>query len=107
MASEALPAERLRHYLSELTASARSLLVAELERSILRGDDMQGTELVLQELRRSLRDSGSTAARTDEAARAFFLPFEAFIVDDTPENEHPGRVARQALEPIWAWISRD
>jgi hypothetical protein len=54
-----------------------------------------------------MRDTGQSAARTDAAARAFFLPLEAFIVDDAPVNEHPGRIARGALEPIWAWISRD
>jgi hypothetical protein len=107
MASETLPAQRLRQYLSELTVPARALLIAELERSILRGDEMPGADLVLQELRRTMRDNGRTVARTGNAARAFFLPLEAFIVDDAPVREHPGRIARGALEPIWSWISRD
>ena len=107
MASEALPAARLRQYLGELKPEARTLLIAELERGLLRGDDMPGADLVLSELRRTMRDSGQAAARTGDAARAFFLPLEAFIVDDAPIREHPGRIARAALEPIWAWISRD
>ncbi|HET7680353.1 MAG TPA: hypothetical protein VFK79_09500 [Xanthobacteraceae bacterium] len=107
MASETLPAERLRQYLGELKPEARALLIAELERSLLRGDEMPGADLVLQELRRTMRDSGQSAARTGDAARAFFLPLEPFIVDDAPVRDHPGRIPRAALEPIWAWISRD
>jgi hypothetical protein len=107
MASEALPAERLRQYLGELKPEVRALLIAELERSLLRGDDMPGADLVLQELRRTMRESGHTAARTGDAARAFFLPLEPFIVDDAPVREHPGRIPRAALDPIWGWISRD
>jgi hypothetical protein len=107
MASKALPAERLRQYLSELKPEVRALLIAELERSLLRGDDMPGADLVLQELRRTMRGSGHTAARTGDAARAFFLPLEPFIVDDAPVREHPGRIPRAALDPIWAWIGRD
>jgi hypothetical protein len=107
MASETLPAERLRQYLGELKLDARALLIAELKRSLLRGDEMPGADLVLQELRRTMRDSGQSAARTGDAARAFFLPLEPFIVDDAPVRDHPGRIPRAALEPIWAWISRD
>ena len=84
MASEALPAERLRQYLNELKPEVRALLIAELERSLLRGDDMPGADLVLAELRRTMRESAHTAARTGDAARAFFLPLEPFIVDDAP-----------------------
>src|SRR4051812_37334441 len=107
MASEALPAERLRQYLSELKSEVRALLIVELERSLLRGDDMPGADLVLQELRRTMRDSGQATARTGEAARTFFLPLEPFIVDDAPARDHPGRIPRVTLAPIWSWISRD
>jgi hypothetical protein len=104
---EALPAERLRQYLGELTPGTRALLMAELERSLLRGDEMPGSDLVLKELRRSMRENGQTAVRVGDAARAFFSSLEAFVVDDAPGREHPGRITRAALEPIWAWISRD
>jgi len=51
--------ERLRQFLRELSPKARSLLVGELERSLLRGGDAPGAdlslhELLLQELRRGL-----------------------------------------------------
>lgn len=107
MPSDALPAERLRRYLGELNPETRTLLIAELERSLLRGDDMPGADLVLHELRRALRVTGHGAARTDDAARAFFLPLEIFVVDDVPLHEHPGRIPRSALMSLWSWISRD
>jgi hypothetical protein len=106
MASEGLPAERLRDYLLELQPEARALLIAELEQGLLRGEDMPGTDLVLQELRRTVRDGGYPP-RIGNPARLFFHPVEPFIVDDAPDRKHPGRVARAALEPIWAWIGRD
>ncbi len=107
MASEALPAERLLEYLGSLKPEARALLIAELERGLLRGDEMPGTDLVLQQLRRTLRDSDRPPPRIGNPARLFFMPLEPFIVDDALDHKHPGRIARAALEPIWAWIGRD
>jgi hypothetical protein len=107
MASEALPAERLRQYLGELEPATRALLIAELERGLLRGDEMPGGDLVLHELRRTMRDSGQTTARSGDAARAFFRSLEPFIVDDAAMREHPGRIPRATLQPVWEWISRD
>lgn len=107
MAGDSLPAEKLRQYLGALKPQARALLIAELERGLLRGDDVPGGDLVLQELRRTMRESGKVEPRTGNPARAFFHPIEPFIVDDAPVREHPGRIARAALDPIWAWISRD
>ena len=99
-----LPVERLREYLQELKPAARALLIAELERALLRGDDTAGAELVLNELRRSLREAGQRAPRIGNPARLFFQPLEPFLVDDAPEHQHRGRIARSALEPIWQWI---
>ena len=103
MLSQGLPVERLREYLLELKPEARSLLVAELERGFLRGDDTAGAELVLNELRRSLREAGQRSQRIGNPARLFFQPLEPFLVDDAPEHRHDGRVARRALDPIWQW----
>jgi hypothetical protein len=47
--------ERLREYLRSLKPEARAMLVQELERALLRGDDDGGNELVLQELRHMIR----------------------------------------------------
>jgi HPt (histidine-containing phosphotransfer) domain-containing protein len=97
--------ERLRAYLQELNPGARSLLIAELERGVLRGDEMAGAELILSELRRGIRQSQSTSQRIGHHARLFFAPLEPFIVDDVPDHKHRGRIARSAIEPIWLWIS--
>src|SRR5712691_1290420 len=104
MLGEAPPAERLREYLQELKPQARSLLIAELERGLLRGDEAPGAELVLNELRRSLRETGQRSARIGSAARVFFQPIEPFLVDDAAEHHHQFRIARSALDPIWQWV---
>ncbi len=104
MFGQGLPVERLRQYLVELKPEARALLIAELERGLLRGDDTAGAELVLNELRRSLREAGRRVQRIGNPARLFFQPLEPFLVDDLPEHQHRGRIARVALDPIWQWI---
>jgi hypothetical protein len=104
MLGQGLPVEQLRVYLLELKSEARALLIGELERALLRGDDTAGAELVLNELRRSLRQAGQRAPRIGNPPRLFFQPLEPFLVDDAPEHQHRGRVARSALDPIWRWI---
>lgn len=105
--AEAQLVERLRAYLQDLKPEARALLVSELEKSLLRGDEATGAELVLQELRRLLRESNRPAPRGGSLSRLFFQPLEPFLVDDELTHKHPGRIARLALDPIWQWICRD
>jgi hypothetical protein len=107
MAGARLPIDRLRQYLRELKPGARALLIAELERGVLGGEAMPGAELVLQELRRSMREAGRQSPRIGNLARMFFQPLEPFLVDDAADHNHCGRIARVSLEPIWEWISRD
>jgi hypothetical protein len=107
MAGDGATVERLRQYLRELKPDARSLLIASLERALLRGEDVAGADLVLQELRRIFRDQRDGLPRVGNAARMFFVPLEPFMVDDAPNHKHPGRIARSALEPLWTWIRRD
>jgi hypothetical protein len=99
--------ERLRQYLRELPPRSRALLIAEFERSLLRGDEGAGTDLVLQELRRIVRDQREGAPRIDHCARLFFKPLEPFMVDDLADHNHPGRIARCSLENLWTWVRRD
>ena len=106
MAGQGHPAaDRLRLYLRELKPGARALLVSELERGLLHGTAPAGSEMMLAELRRSLRDGSVRVSRFDDNARLFFQPLEPFLVDDGPEHRHRGRIARSALEPIWLWIN--
>jgi hypothetical protein len=113
MASDGASVERLRQYLSELKPATRSILIGELERSVLRGDETTGTSpvlgasLVLQELRQVIREQHEGSPRIGSGARLFFKPLEPFVVDDAAEHKHPGRVARGALEQLWTWIRRD
>ena len=98
---------RLRDFLRELTPQARSLLIGEFERAILRGEELAGADIVLQELRALAREQREGAPRIGAAARLFFKPLEPFLVDDSPDHTHPGRVARASLELLWNWVCRD
>ncbi len=104
--------ERLRQYLRELSPQARSLLIGELERSLLRSDDVAGDDVTLQdlllrELRRVVREQREGAPRIGNAARLFFKPLEPFLVDDRGDHKHTGRIARSSLELLWTWVRRD
>jgi hypothetical protein len=99
--------ERLQEYLRELSPHARAMLIAEFERSLLRGEDLGAADLVLQELRRIARDQREGAPRIGHSARLFFKPFEPFLVDDLGQHRHLGRISRSSLDPLWTWISRD
>jgi hypothetical protein len=99
--------DRLRGFLRDLKPEAQALLIAELERSLLRGEEATGAELVLGELRRFARESGRPSPRAGNLARLFFQPLEPFLVDDAATHKHPGRIARVSLDPIWTWIGRD
>ena len=107
MGAGALPVERLRQYFRELPPGTRALLIAELERAMLRGEDVPGGDMLVQELRVAVRHAGENGPRLETPARLFFRPLDPFLVNTRPIHKMPGRIARSALEPIWAWISRD
>jgi hypothetical protein len=107
MTSDGQSIERLREYLRALKPEARSMLVQELERNLLRGDESAGNDLVLQELRRAIRSEAQPVPRIGDAARMFFLPIEPFLIDARADHKRIGRIARISLEPIWSWIGRD
>ena len=83
------------------------MLVHELERNLLRGDDNAGNDLILQELRRTIRADSQPTPRIDDTARLFFAPLEPFLIDTAADHKRIGRIARVSLEPIWSWIGRD
>src|SRR5579872_3327304 len=107
MASDGQPIERLRDYLRALKPPARAMLLAELERSLLRGEESAGNELILQELRQVIRGASQPVPRIGDAARLFFAPLEPFLIDGPADHKRASRIARVSLEPIWGWISRD
>jgi hypothetical protein len=99
--------ERLRQYLRELSPQARSMLIGALERSVLRGDQVDGGDLILLELRRVVREQREDVPRIGNSARLFFKPIEPFLVDDTGDHKHPGRIARGSLGALWDWVRSD
>jgi hypothetical protein len=107
MASDGATVDRLRTYLRDLRPEARALLTKELERGLLRGDEGAGSDLILPELRRLMREQRDGAPRYGNAARLFYMPLEPFMVDDLAQHNHPNRIARAALEPLWTFIRRD
>src|ERR1700677_886112 len=107
MTSDGQAIERLREYLRTLSPAARTMLVEELERSMARGEEAAGNELILQELRRTLRAEVEPASRVGDADRLFFAPLEPFLVDARADHKRVGRIARVSLDPIWAWLARD
>jgi hypothetical protein len=107
MAASGLPVERLRDYLRQLPPAAQSLLIAELERAALRGDDIPGGDALLQEVRDAVREAGISTPRIGSPARLFFAPLAPFLVDDHPAHKHQGLIARDSLESLWLWVRRD
>jgi hypothetical protein len=47
------------------------------------------------------------SAPADEVERLFFVPVEPFVVEDSPDRKHLGRISRDCLHPIWQWVSED
>ena len=107
MASNGLRIERLRDYLRELKPEARALLMVELDRARLRGEEVPAADLILQELRRTAPAKADPPPRIGDPARLFFMVFEPFLVDERTNRKHAGRIARTSLDAIWQWISRD
>jgi hypothetical protein len=107
MAANELPVDRLRDYLRELNPEARALLMAELERGRLRGEELPALGLILQELRGAAPHKRALPPRIGDPQRLFFAPFEPFLVDDRSARKRPGRIPRTSLEPIWRWLSVD
>jgi hypothetical protein len=107
MTSGSPAVEKLRHYLQTLTPEVRAMLVAELERGMLRGEQNAGGELILQELRRAIREAHQQVTRIGDVARLFFTPVEPFLFDDAADHKRLGRIARVSLEPIWRWLGRE
>ncbi|HXM31512.1 MAG TPA: hypothetical protein VN919_05060, partial [Xanthobacteraceae bacterium] len=91
------PVERLRQYLREISPQARALLLRELERGALSGEQLPGLDLILDELRKEQRTSNYTSERLDAPDRRFFLPVGPFLVDEEIPERTAGRIARASL----------
>lgn len=99
--------DRIWDFLQKLPPLTRSCLLSELERLELCGVDMPGSADIQAKLRAEFRKDGSTQNRISSPARYFFAPLEPLLVDAASEHANTGRIPRNALVPIWEWISRD
>jgi hypothetical protein len=98
---------RLRQYLGELQPPARALLAAELERALLRGEEVAGASFILEELRRDLRGSASLIPpRAGHPQRLFCAPLTPFLIDQGGRR-YLGRISRACLDPVWRWLCRE
>src|SRR5258708_17547983 len=98
----ALP--QVQKYLRQLTAQARSRLLAEIERLQMCGDDTTGFGVILTELRSEFRKSGQNV-RVANPSPYFFQPLEPLLVGRAPESINAGQISRGSLSPIWELIS--
>ena len=99
--------DRIDDYLRQLTPSARSNLLIELERLEVCGADLPGAAAILEKLRAEFRKGGQTSDRAPNPSRYFFAPLEPLLVDGAPEHANSGLIPRGSLAAIWEWISRD
>src|SRR5262249_51900379 len=84
-----------------------AMLIAELERARLRGDNIPAADLVLQELRNAMPAGGAAPSRGADPMRLFCEPFDPFLVDEKPDRKSRGCISRQSLDAIWQWMVRD
>ena len=92
--------DRIDDYLQQLTPSARSNLLTELERLEVCGASMHGSAAILEKLRVEFRTgeqthkSGHANVRVAHPSRYFFMPLEPLLVNGDPEHANSGRILR-------------
>ena len=76
--------ERLRNYLAQLPPQSLALLMREFERAVERGEDTKTANLVLEQLRKIVRqaeEDDEARPRSDDPARLSFRPLEPFLAE--------------------------
>ncbi|MCB2114452.1 MAG: hypothetical protein KDD85_13030 [Parvularculaceae bacterium] len=97
---------RLENFLSELPPAAAAKLFAAVES----GGETAGLPAaqVLKILRTRLVDAGAPfPERPANARRAFFAPFEDFLISGRKGRKRRARIDRASLGAIWALIGED
>jgi hypothetical protein len=101
--------ERLRNYLAQLPPQSLALLMREFERAVERGEDTKTANLVLEQLRKIVRqaeEDDEARPRSDDPARLLFRPLEPFLAEGN-FPVRPGQIRRASLLSVWQWLSRD
>ncbi len=104
--NDKISVDHIRVYLGRLTQQARASLLVEIERKLLYGEDVPGSDIMLAELRAEFRKSGLSNDRAGNPSRYFFKPIEALFVDRRPELANSGQISRGSLSAIWEWINQ-
>jgi hypothetical protein len=99
--------ERVRGYIQQLTTEKQQALLIEIERGLLRDEELPSAQLLLAELRNEIRKAGWVPSRVGNPSRLFFNPVEPFLIDGVSIRKHRGYIARSSLNPIWLWLCRD
>jgi hypothetical protein len=105
MTKNEIQIDQVRKYLAHLSLQARRHLLAETERLQAHGADMPGAGIILAELRREFRATGSAHSGVGNSSRHFFQPLELLLVDSALEHATAGQISREFLSSIWEWIS--
>jgi hypothetical protein len=89
--------ERLRNYLAQLPPQSLALLMREFERAVERGEDTKVANLVLEQLRKIVRqaeeEDDESHPRSDDPARLLFRPLEPFLAESNFPIVRPGQIA--------------
>lgn len=105
---QAILADKVRGMVSGLDTNARASLLAQLEKAALQGQSPPGGNLIIEELRASLRGKGPVSSqRQFDAKRLFFDPATPFLITESTNEKTPGRIRRTSLNNLWVWFSRD
>lgn len=100
--------EKLREMFKTLDANARANLLSNFEKAMLSGQPIPGSELVIEELKNSLR--GKKAIRTKrqyDPKRLYFEPLAPFLINEVTTEKSSGMMRRASIVPLWTWLSRD
>lgn len=101
-----LPAQEklLRSFLSRLPPATAQQLASAIEADKLFDGNGLPHEIILQSLRPALRHT-APSGRTLTPLRLFCQPFEDLLINAGGKQKLKGRIARESIMPVWAWIS--
>lgn len=100
-----LPAQEtlLRSFLSRLPPATAAELARAIERDRLQNGDSLPHDAILESLRPALRRA-NPETRTLTPLRLFCQPFEDLLFSAGGKAKLKGRIARESILPVWAWI---
>ncbi|MEL7028670.1 MAG: hypothetical protein AAGL49_05530 [Pseudomonadota bacterium] len=98
---------KLQHLLSALPFPAASRLMVELERQKLAGAEGLPHEAMLEALRGPVATGDPRPPRTPTPLRLFCTPFEDLLYNGRSPSKDVGRISRDTIAPLWAWLQDD